>query len=59
MLGTSYDFALGVVAPGVKALGEVGFMLTSDLSLTGSVGYKLGLPPMQVRIRLMGVRFIR
>jgi hypothetical protein len=45
LLGESADFALGVVAPGVKVLGEVGFMLNSDLSLTGSLGYKLGLPP--------------
>ena len=54
LLGESYDFALGVIAPGVKALGEVGFMLTSDLSLTGSLGYKLGLPPVSTKYTFDG-----
>ena len=45
LLLTSYSFALGVVAPGVKVSGEVGYMLNADLSLTGSVGYKLGMAP--------------
>ena len=54
LLGESYDFALGVIAPGVKALGEVGFMLTSDLSLTGSLGYKLGLPPVSTKYQFDG-----
>ena len=54
LLGESFDFALGVIAPGVKALGEVGFMLTSDLSLTGSLGYKLGLPPVSTKYTFDG-----
>ena len=43
---TDYDYTLTIMAYGFKAGGEAGMMLTSDLSLTASANFKLGLPPM-------------
>lgn len=40
------DFTYGVGAIGVKLGAEVGFMINQDLSVTGNVGYKIGMIPM-------------
>jgi len=44
--GTDYDYTLAIMALGFKAGGELGMMLTPDLSLTASANFKLGLTPM-------------
>jgi len=44
--GTDYDYTLAIMALGFKAGGELGMMLTPDLSLTASANFKQGLPPM-------------
>ena len=44
--GIDYDYTLAIMALGFKAGGELGMMLTPDLSLTASANFKLGLTPM-------------
>ena len=42
---TDYDYTLAIMALGFKGGGELGMMLTPDLSLTASANFKMGLPP--------------
>jgi len=42
---TEYDYTLAIMALGFKGGGELGMMLTPDLSLTASANFKMGLPP--------------
>ena len=45
LLGESYSFSLGVVAPGVKFGGELGYMLSPDLLFNIGASYKMGMAP--------------
>lgn len=44
---TEHTVSINYQAPGVKAQAELGFMMTEDLILYGSAGYKLGMAPIK------------
>ena len=50
----SKDYTLGLMAPGVKLSGEIGFMVNPDLSLNAGIGYKLGMEPLDAKFEFDG-----